>query len=267
MLSFVGEKSMSWWGKLIGGTVGFTMGGPLGALLGGFLGHKFVDKSKFRGQFQQIEYTQAAFFTATFTVMGHIAKADGHVSKDEINMAKQIMDHMNLNSEQKKAAIDLFNQGKASDFDLDGVMQQFKQVARRKTNLMQMFIEIQLHAIYADGKKDPVEHKILMHLAGILGFSKHQLNHLEAMVQSNMNAMSGGSKLSIEEQLTDAYKLLDVTKSASDSEVKKAYRRMMSQHHPDKLVSKGLPEEMMKMANEKTQQIKKAYELIKKHRT
>jgi len=87
------------------------------------------------------------------------------------------------------------------------------------------------------------------------------------MVQANLNAMSGSSStLSIEEQLTQAYKLLDVAETASDHEVKKAYRRMMSQHHPDKLVSKGLPEEMMKMANEKTQQIKKSYDLIKKHR-
>lgn len=257
---------MSWWGKLIGGTVGFTMGGPLGAMLGGYLGHKFVDKKISGTSFQQIEYTQAAFFTATFSVMGYIAKADGHVSKHEINMAQQIMDHMNLDSDQKKAAIDLFNKGKAADFDLDAVMLQFKQVARRKTNLMQMFIEIQLHAIYADGEKDPQEHRILTHLADILGFSQHQLRHLEAMVQSNLNAMSGNSPLSTKEQLTQAYQLLDVSESASDHDVKKAYRRMMNQHHPDKLVSKGLPEEMMKLANEKTQQIKKAYDLIKNYR-
>jgi DnaJ like chaperone protein len=257
---------MSWWGKLIGGTVGFTMGGPMGAMLGGYLGHRFVDKKIAGISFQQIEYTQAAFFTATFSVMGYISKADGHVSKFEINMAQQIMDHMNLDSEQKKAAIDLFNKGKSPDFDLDAVMLQFKQVARRKTNLMQMFIEIQLHAIYADGKKDPQEQQILIHLANILGFSQHQLNHLESMVQANLNAMSGNSTLSTAEQLTQAYQLLDVAESASDHEVKKAYRRMMSQHHPDKLVSKGLPEEMMKLANEKTQQIKKSYDLIKKHR-
>jgi DnaJ like chaperone protein len=247
--------------------VGIAMGGPLGALLGIYLGHRFVDKSRLMGQFQQIEYTQAAFFTATFTVMGYIAKSDGHVSKHEINMAQQIMDHMNLNSEQKKAAIELFNQGKSPDFDLDAVMQQFKQVASRKTNLMQMFIEIQLHAIYADGKKDAVENEILTHLANILGFSKHQLKHLEAMVQSNLNGMSGNSSVPIEKQLDQAYQLLNVAKTDSDAEIKKAYRRMMNQHHPDKLVSKGLPEEMMKMANEKTQQIKKAYELIKKYRS
>jgi len=258
---------MSWWGKLIGGTVGFTMGGPLGALLGGFIGHKFVDKKISGISFQQIEYTQAAFFTATFSVMGYIAKADGHVSKHEINMAQQIMDHMNLDSDQKRAAIDLFNKGKSSDFDLDAVMLQFKQVARRKTNLMQMFIEIQLHAIYADGKKDPIENQILIHLADILGFSRHQLKHLEAMVQSNLNAMSGNTKISSKEQLAQAYQLLDIPSSASDNEIKKAYRRMMSQHHPDKLVSKGLPEEMMKLANEKTQQIKKAYDLIKTSRS
>jgi DnaJ like chaperone protein len=258
---------MSWWGKLVGGSLGVAMGGPLGALLGIYLGHRFVDKSRLMGNFQQIEYTQAAFFTATFTVMGYIAKADGHVSKHEINMAQQIMDHMNLNGEQKKAAIELFNQGKSPDFDLDAVMQQFKQVANRKTNLMQMFIEIQLHAIYADGKKDAVEHEILTRLTDILGFSRHQLKHLEAMVQSNLNGLSGNANVPIEKQLEQAYQLLNVTKSDSDAAIKKAYRRMMSQHHPDKLVSKGLPEEMMKMANEKTQQIKKAYELIKKYRS
>ncbi len=257
---------MSWWGKLIGGTVGFTMGGPLGALIGGFLGHKFVDKKISGISFQEIEYTQAAFFTATFSVMGYIAKSDGHVSKYEINMAQQIMDHMNLDSDQKKAAIDLFNQGKSADFDLDAVMLQFKHVARRKTNLMQMFIEIQLHAIYADGKKDTVENQILIHLADILGFSRHQLKHLEAMVQSNLNNISTNSKLSTQEQLDQAYQLLDVSENVSDNELKKAYRRMMSQHHPDKLVSKGLPQEMMKMANEKTQQIKKAYDLVKSSR-
>jgi len=110
---------MSWWGKFIGGAVGLSMGGPLGLLIGGVIGHKLVDKHL---QENDNELTQAAFFSATFSIMGHIAKADGRVSQDEIAMAKQIMDHMKLDAEQKKAAIELFNKGKQADFDLDGVI-------------------------------------------------------------------------------------------------------------------------------------------------
>ncbi len=255
---------MSWWGKLIGGTLGFTMGGPLGLLIGGYLGHRFVD-NKLAGAFERLEYTQAAFFTATFAVMGYLAKADGRVTKDEIDMANQVMNHMNLNPEQRKAAIDLFNQGKSEGFDVDAVMIQFKELAYRQTNLQQMFLEIQMHAVYADGGKHPAEHAILIRLADILGFSQQRLLQIEAMIQANLYGMSGSNPRSYEEQIKDAYEILGIEQTASAAEVKKSYRRLMSQHHPDKLVSKGLPEEMMKLANEKTQQIKKAYDLVKKH--
>ncbi|MBF0265305.1 MAG: co-chaperone DjlA [Gammaproteobacteria bacterium] len=258
---------MSWWGKVLGGTLGFTMGGPLGALLGGYLGHRFVDKNPLKGLRQQIEYTQAAFFTATFSVMGHLAKADGRVSENEIDMAKQVMDHMNLNPEQRQAAINFFNKGKSADFNLEEVLFQFQDVASRQKNLKQMFIEIQLHAVYSDGQKHPEEQKILARIADILGFTQQQLQHLEAMIQANIHGgMGTEDRRPIQEQLQDAYQVLEVSESDSDQQIKRSYRKLMSQHHPDKLVSKGLPEEMMKMANEKTQQIKKAYELIKKHR-
>jgi len=125
---------------------------------------------------------------------------------------------------------------------------------------------ILLHAIYADGSKSVEEDRILQHLAQILGFSPLQLSHLESMISANLAGPGASSPQSSATQLTQAYALLGVDVSASDSEVKKAYRRMMSQHHPDKLVSKGLPEEMIKLANEKTQQIKKAYDLIKAKR-
>jgi len=262
---------MSWWGKFLGGAVGFTMGGPLGLLIGGVIGHKFVDKPL---QGSDNELTQAAFFSATFSIMGHIAKADGHVSQDEIAMAQQIMDHMKLDSEQKRAAIDLFNQGKQADFDLEGVLSQFKQVAHRRTTLLQMFLEIQLHATLADGKIDPAEQRIISKVADQLGFSTRHLEQLTALVQSNLGLASGGRyqyghsdpHKSHRELLKEAYEMLGMAKSNTDAEVKKSYRRLMNQHHPDKLVSKGLPEEMIQMATEKTQQIKAAYELIKDSR-
>ncbi len=264
---------MSWWGKLIGGVVGFSMVGPLGLLIGGILGHKFVDKPNNEALGENNELTQAAFFSATFSIMGHIAKVDGRVSEDEIAMAWQIMEHMQLDAEQKKAAVQLFNEGKKANFDLDGVLLQFKQVAHSCTTLLQMFLEIQLHAAYADGKMDSAEQAIINRIAAQLGFSARHIEQLSALVRSNLGLDGqdyyyGGvdSGKSLADLLKEAYEMLGVPESATDAEVKKAYLRMMNQHHPDKLVSKGLPEEMIQLATEKTQQIKAAYELIKKSR-
>lgn len=267
------EVEMSWWGKFLGGAVGFSMGGPLGLLIGGVIGHKLVDKPMQAGLDDNNELTQAVFFSATFSIMGHIAKADGVVSKDEIAMAKQIMDHMRLDVEQKKAAIDLFNKGKQSDFDLEGVLFQFKQVAHRKTTLLQMFLEIQLHAALADDKIEPAEQLIINKIAQRLGFTTRHVDQLIALVSSNLGLGGnqyyygqGDTHKSQSALLKESYEMLGVPASSTDAEVKKAYRRLMNQHHPDKLVSKGLPEEMIQMATEKTQQIKAAYEMVKENR-
>lgn len=250
---------MSWWGKLFGGTFGFMLGGPLGALLGAALGHGLDNKA---GQVYGRQRVQTAFFTATFSVMGHLAKADGRVSETEIQMARTLMDQMQLNPTLKKMAINLFNEGKADNFALDDVLAQFKRECMRRHDLMRVFIEIQLQACYADGSLHQAEKKILLHVCEVLGFSRAEFDQIEAMLRSGgTRGGRGGGML-----LDDAYKILDVSKNATDAEVKKAYRRLMSQHHPDKLVAKGLPEEMMKIATEKTHEIRSAYELIKTDR-
>jgi DnaJ like chaperone protein len=263
---------MSWWGKFLGGAIGLGLGGPLGLLVGGALGHQFMDK-RIQMMGQNNELTQAAFFSATFSIMGHIAKADGRVSEDEIAMAQQIMAHMQLDPEQRKAAIALFNQGKQIEFDLDGILVQFKQVAYRKTTLLQMFLEIQLHAALADGKIDPAEQLIINKIAHRLGFTTRHVHQLTVLVRSNLGmggkryyTGAGNDTMDSNELLKEAYQMLGVSPSSTDNEIKKAYRRLMNQHHPDKLVSKGLPEEMIQMATEKTQQIKVAYDMLKEHR-
>jgi DnaJ like chaperone protein len=261
---------MSWWGKVLGGTFGFIMGGPLGAVLGAALGHSF-DKG-LRGFAEGASpggqaRTQLAFFAATFSVMGRLAKADGRVSEDEIAFAKAVMAQMQFNAQQRKLAIDLFTQGRQHDFDLDGVLRQFRAECHRRHTLMQMFLEIQLQAAYADGELHPTERELLLHVFEVLGFSRHEFDHLEALVRSaRANGGYAPRGAAPVPTLAEDYAVLDVVKSASDAEVKKAYRRLMSQHHPDKLVAKGLPEEMIKLANEKTSQIRKAYERIKASR-
>ena len=147
---------MAWWGKLVGGAFGFMLGGPLGAVLGATLGHQF-DKGlgSFEGDFLKIgsqERVQTAFFTATFSVMGYLAKVDGHVSTREIAVAESLMAQMQLNRDQRKAAIELFNAGKKPDFPLQDVVAQLKAECHHRTTLLQMFLEIQVQAALADGR-------------------------------------------------------------------------------------------------------------------
>jgi len=265
---------MSWWGKIVGGAFGFMLGGPLGAMLGAALGHNFdkglkisADGAPF-GHGPDQERIQSAFFAATFSVMGHVAKADGRVSEDEIAMARSVMAEMSLDPTQTRVAMDLFNQGKGDDFDLDAVITQFKSECHRRSTLLQMFLEILLHAAYADGVLHRNEAALLKRISSTLGFSEAHFRQLEAMVRAQRfftGDQNAGGKPP-EELLAEAYTLLGVQRDDSDAELKKAYRRLMSQHHPDKLIAKGLPEEMIKIATEKTQEIKAAYELVKKHR-
>ncbi len=257
---------MAWWGKLLGGAFGYLLGGPLGALLGAALGHNFDRGLKGVGQPPpgDRERVQGAFFTAAFSVMSHVAKADGRVSPQEIQLAEAVMAQMQLDSERRRAAINLFNQGKRSDFPLDEVLTQFRQECHRRSTLMQMFIEIQLQAAYADGVMAPGERQVLLHICELLGFSRHVFEQLETMIRASVGA--GRPRERPGASLDDAYCILDVTRSASDADVKRAYRRLMSQHHPDKLVAKGLPEEMIELANQKTREIRKAYERIKEAR-
>lgn len=268
---------MSWWGKLVGGAFGFMLGGPLGALLGAVLGHRLdkgleglegLDGVEVLEEGER-ERVQLAFFTATFSVMGRVAKADGRVSPDEIELARSVMAQMDLDEEKRRAAIALFNQGKQPGFPLNDVLDQFRRECHRRNTLIQMFIEIQIQAAYADGQKDAAEEQLLLHICERLGIPVFVFRRLEQMFTAERHSGYGrqGSRAEPSRPTTrDAYAILNVSPDASDAEVKKAYRRLMSQHHPDKLVAKGLPEEMMKLAAQKTHEIRQAYEQVKAER-
>ncbi len=256
---------MSWWTTVRGGAFGFILGGPLGAMLGAaFAGNLSKNKSNFGGFAKDYhvgdqQRVQAAFFSSLFSVMGYIAKVDGKVSKSEILLAQQVMQHMQLADDMQKVAKELFNQGKSKNFNLDEVLEQFRLESHRRTHLVRMFLEIQIQATYADGVLDDKEHDALKYIAQKLHFPLHEL---ESLIQQFAATSHHASKLTTD----DAYAILGVDKSLTDKELKRAYRRLLSQHHPDKLVAKGLPEEMMIIAKEKTQEIISAYELIKKQR-
>ena len=265
-------------GKLLGGLFGFSWLGFWGAVIGIYVGHLF-DKGLAQhfsgaGSSSQAE-TQKAFFRMTFLMMGRMAKADGRVSQTEIKWAEYVMGRMNLSAEMRRQAIELFNHGKDANDDIADELKNFRSKVGRHATLIQMFLEIQIQAGYADGELNQQELELLQLARNILGISLfrfeaiHQRIRAERAFASGDYQQYGGGpqrQYSTQDKLQEAYRELGVEPDSTEAEVKKAYRRLMSQHHPDKLVAKGLPEEMMKLAKEKTQEISAAYELIKEAR-
>ncbi len=263
---------MAWWGKVVGGTIGFVGFGPLGALLGVVIGSR-IDKAMNRSgsvEMNSTECAQTAFFVATFSVLGHVAKADGQVSSAEIRYAKHVMRHMSLNQEQSRAAVELFNQGKQEDFDLVGVLKNFGKFCKRNKNIKRMFVSVQIEGAFADGNVAQDEYDSLQIVAEILGFNQAEFTELfESVASAQTGASQDYSSSTMNRPSvarTDDYTMLGIDKDASDADVKRAYRRKISQFHPDKLVSKGLPDEMIEMATEKSKQIRAAYERIRDSR-
>ncbi|HTQ99987.1 MAG TPA: co-chaperone DjlA [Candidatus Acidoferrum sp.] len=262
---------MSWWGKLIGGTFGFMLGGPLGAILGAAFGHNFDTDNEpaptprqQTAQTDNVDAVQSAFFTATFAMMGHMAKADGLVTRAEIAVAEAVMRQMRLSPQQQQLAMALFAQGKQPDFPVDDVLLQLRRECRNSGHLLQMFLEIQIATALADGNLDAAERRVLERCAGSLGFSEFEYRLILQRLQASQHLHDGGPSQA--SKLRDAYHLLGVESNTDMETIKKAYRRLMNQHHPDKLVAKGLPQEMMDLASKKTMEIKEAYELIKQSR-
>lgn len=258
--------------KILGMIIGYIVGGFLGLLIGLYLGwlldrqlRPYVARWLVKKLHKTLQKTQRTFFETTFLVMGHIAKADGRVSEEEIKVARQIMVQMQLDEKTTREAMELFSRGKEPDFDLDGALASLRLVGMRQRHLMLMFIEIQLRAALADGDIDPAERAVLKKICESLGFSETDLQHLEARVKAERHShQAAGRQQGM--GLDDAYGILDIEESASDAEVKKAYRKLINQHHPDKLAAKGLPPEMMKLAEEKSHEIRTAYERIREQR-
>lgn len=266
-----------WWGKLLGCFFGYLIAGPAGALFGILIGN-FFDRglaahfSKAHWYFyeEKRQAVQKIFIETVFTVMAYVARANGRISENQIQMAQQLMDEMSLSQKQKSMAKECFNKGKNPTVNIDQVLDILKYTCRDNIELLKHFMDIQYRAAQIDG----LSTKKLQALDGIfkrLGFAPlHQQYryyedlHHRASGRSYQQNSSGPrySEPGSTSLLTQAYALLEVKPGASKQDVKRAYRRLISRNHPDKLIAKGLPEARIKQANEKTQQITKAYELI-----
>jgi len=258
-------------GKIIGGIFGFMLGwGAFGAILGIYIGHQFdrglggLSRPLTSAQQQLV---QDSFFTTVFSLLGHVAKADGRVSRDEIAQAEALMDKMRLDSTARKKAIDLFKRGSATDFSIDETMKEFVSVCGRYTNLKRQLLNYLISLAMADGNLDQAEQDVLRKVASHLGFSAALFEQLIQMIKAQSQfrgsqGAGGGQRAPSRDQLSDAYKALGVSANDSDSQIKRAYRKLVSENHPDKLIGQGMPQDMVNLATERTQEIQAAYELI-----
>ncbi len=185
--------------------------------------------------------------------MGHISKADGQVSSEEIDLANSVMEWMELDADKRKFAREIFANGRDSSLALDEVLDQLRQECN-DSGLIESFLHIQIDAANADGELHPRERALLEHI-------QHRLGLPSGTVDSILEAEFG-------DHSSDdwAYETLELKEGRSKEDIERAYRRMTNSYHPDKLASKGLPEEMMRFATEKTRKIKAAYEHLRQVR-
>jgi DnaJ like chaperone protein len=207
--------------------------------------------------------------------MGHIAKADGRVTEQEIASARAIMQALHLQPTQVLAAFGYFTEGKQAGFDLDPVLARLRASIAGFPDLAQFFVEIQLQASLAGNGLSAVPRARLQRVALLLGLSGADFVRLESLLRFRQGAGTAGAgargagigaAASSNERIAQAYSLLEATVQMSDEEIVKAYRRQMSRHHPDKLKANGLPPSMLERAKERTQQIQSAYELLRERR-
>ncbi len=269
---------MSWLGKVVGGAFGFLMGGPVGAIFGAAMGHQFDQshggQSPFRMEIESAEQyrAQMAFFTAVFPVMGHVAKSDGRVNEAEIELTRRIMARLQLNEAMRKSAMRLFTEGKRADFDLDQALDQLRSECRTHFSLLRAFVEFQLELALADGALHAEEERLLLRICERLHFSRFEFHALKAALEAQLRVARGtwrGQQAYGRERdpsLEECYAALGVEASASDEEIRRAYRRLLSRHHPDKQSAAGGTEEKVQFANEKTREIRKAWESVRKAR-
>ena len=244
-------------GAAFGGFPGFLIGGLIGYVASTWLQHRIVGS---------LQVAQSALLDSTFTVMGALSKADGVVTREEINAVEQIFRMLNLHGELRESAKASFNQGKQPDFDLDAAVDQFAEISRGRKPLVSLFLQLQVMAVAADGRIDPAEHAMLVRIAKRLRLSEADVAQLEALLRAATGGPSASGAAPQKDRLADAYTALGISPESSPAEIKRSYRKLISQNHPDKLASRGLPESMRPVAEERSREINAAYDLIKEAR-
>ncbi len=234
--------------------------------MGGF-GRFFTDQGDMK--------KQAIFFHSLFAALGHLAKADGKVTTSEIQIATNLMNEMRLEGDARQEAQQAFREGKDADYPLADTLSSLYESCYGRRDILQVFLEILIQAAFADGHLAKQEYNVLEKVARALKFKRQDLDYLISALEAEIRFRQRGqgqqqsrqqAQYTEKQSLDDAYAILGVSASDDDKTVKRAYRKRMSEHHPDKLAAKGLPQQALDIAKAKTQDIQAAYELVKSQR-
>jgi len=248
---------MGWLGKIIGGTIGFAMGGPIGAVAGAVFGHAFDSSGEKYSTQERVhlsydEKSQLTFFVATFSMLAKLARADGRITKEEIDSVENFMIYdLKLSQESRKIAINIFHTAVKSNETFSDFAFQFYNQFRLNPQLLEFMIDILLRVSVADGTLSESEEKLILSAVKIFNFSEEGYKNI---------------KLRYVKENEKYYSILGCNKKDSNEQIKRQYRKLVSDYHPDKIASKGLPEEFNKFAHEKFREIQEAYEENKKER-
>lgn len=242
---------MSWLGKILGGGIGLMMGGPLGAVLGAVIGHHTLD----RGggiHFSPLESQQSLYFTAVFSMLGKLAKADGQVSQYEIDTIERVMrENFRLTREARNFAIKIFNAAKESSNSFEDYATQLQQVFGRSPEVLASVVELLMIVAHADGEFHPEEERLILAAVRIFG--------VEAAFSQIRSRFSG-----VPNDIARYYEILGCKRGDSMAVVKRSYRKLAMEYHPDRIQAKGMSPEFAAAAEEKFKEIQNARDMVEK---
>lgn len=270
--------SHHWWGKLIGACLGYLILGPVGALFGILIGNVFdrglvehISSPYWYFNIEKNPTIKKIFIESNFSIMGHLLKSDGRITEAHIQAINQVMRDMGLDKDQRLLAQNSFREGKKEDFDLWRTVFHLRDGTQFQPEFQKLSIDLLLRIAVVGGLTLKKQH-ILNNVLNTLGFAPlHQQQRfyddfIHAQQKSSYSHHTNHSNASRPQYSSysaqHAYQILGVAPNATKQEVKRAYRRLMSQNHPDKLIAKKASPATIKQANETTQQIRKAYEQI-----
>ena len=236
---------MTIWGKIIGSTTGFALGGPIGALLGGVAGHA-LDKFKTKQMLpEELALKQIGFTVGVIVLSAKMAKADGKVTKSEI---KAFREKIKVPEKEIKNVARLWDQAKKTTDGFEVYAKQISNLLEKNSSVLEELLNLLVIIAKADGKITKLEKTYLKKVSNIFGFSDQDF---ERICSSKLN------------DFTDPYQTLGVSIDAPIEEIKKKWKYLAIRHHPDKLISEGIPQDLIDTNTYRLKEINNAWDLIK----
>lgn len=261
-----------YWGKVIGTLAGLATLKPIFVLLGLLAGHQF-DRGferryrSFEEQGHGIGRLSDDYLRALFQTMGHLAKSDGRVTEDEIRAARAVMHRIGLGPAKVRHAINWFDEGKLPGFQLVKTVRELRRVGARRAELRLVFVRLVLEVILAKERLSRKERALLWTICTELDIGRADLAQLEAMIRAQKGFRRSPAGDADTRRIKAAYRTLGVDEAATNDEIKKAYRRQMNRHHPDKLASSNPDPSDIQAAENRTREVRAAYEMLKARRS